>query len=57
MFKSILPKEAQVSSHRSSSMDTHLRGSAFSPLAVALHLGVLRIKKLIRKCLKPKHMA
>lgn len=56
----MLPQEAQVSQRSPSEMDSHFRGSAFAPLAVALHLATLRLKKLIYqsyKGLKSKHMA
>lgn len=60
MFKNMLPQEAQVSRRSPSQMDSHLRGSAFAPLAVALHLASLRLKKLINKrakALKSKNLA
>lgn len=49
MFKNILPHEAQVSNRSRSSMNSHLKRSALSPLAIAMHSGAVRISSTLKR--------
>lgn len=49
MFKHILPQEAQVARRANPKMDSHLQGSAFAPLATAMHTGASRLSASIRR--------
>lgn len=49
MFKNILPHDARVSRRIPSKMDNHLQGSAYAPLAVAMHSSAIRIKNSLKR--------
>lgn len=49
MFKHILPQEAQISRRTNPQMDSHLQGSAFSPLSNALYLNAKKLSTALRR--------
>ena len=55
MFKNILPQEARVSKRNHSSMNNHLKNSALSPLAIAMHSGAVRITSTLKRFAKKRY--